>query len=274
MSPVPCSALREIRQFLSSGKRVAKMADASAEGRGEPCGRCEQNEQRQGLQKDVTTHQPSWGSAEQAPPPRLEGHVAQDDNLCISAGQDIPCPSHGCWHRRVETGSPQVKTYGDRHAGWLDEGISETPSLILHIPGQAQTARQGQGLPKELSGKLTYSLTSKEQTQGKDGYWHKDTSELQANLLQWHCAGMQLGRLASSPDTNVTSAYHPPMAPYGHGARLSSTVRHSFSKLHFHHSLLPWRAVKTHHFLNPMKTQDFPPYECLQFLPLSFKSSY
>ena len=45
--------------------------------------------------------------------------------------------------------------YGDRHVGWLDGGISETPSLILHIPGQAQTARQGQGLPKELSGKLT-----------------------------------------------------------------------------------------------------------------------
>ena len=157
-----------------------------------------------------------WGSAEQAPPPRLEGHMAQDDNLCISAGQDILCPSHGCWHRRVEIGSPQVKMYGDRHAGWLDEGISETPSLILHIPGQAQTARQGQRLPKELSGKLTYRLTSKEQTQGKDGYWHKDTGESQANLLQWHRAGMQLGRLASSPDTNVTSAYKPPMAPYGH----------------------------------------------------------
>lgn len=96
--------------------------------------------------------------------------MEQEDNLRVSVGPDFLCPCQGCWHRRVEIGSPQVKMYGDRHAGRLDEGISETPSLILHIPGQAQTASQGQGLPKELSGKPTYSLTSKEQTQGKDGY--------------------------------------------------------------------------------------------------------
>ena len=82
-----------------------------------------------------------------------EAHGARGQSLHqCGAGYPLPLP---CWHRRVEMGSPQVKMYGDRHVGRLDEGISETPSLIFHIPGQAQTARQGQGLPKELSGKLT-----------------------------------------------------------------------------------------------------------------------
>lgn len=76
--------------------------------------------------------------------------------------------------------------HGDRPAGWLREGISETQGLPFYIPGRAQTARQEPGILKELQGKPTHSPARKEQPQGKDRHWHKDISEPQANLLQQH----------------------------------------------------------------------------------------
>lgn len=109
--------------------------------------------------------------------------MEQGNELCTNAGPDIPRPSQGCRHSCVGAGSPQATMCGDRPAGQLGEGTSETPGLPLHIPGQAQTARQSWVLAKELPGKPTHSLDVMEQPRGKDRYWHKDTDEPQANLL-------------------------------------------------------------------------------------------
>lgn len=89
--------------------------------------------------------------------------------------------------------------------------------------------------------------------------------------LCWDAAG----KISIAPNTNVTSAYKPPMTPYGHRGK---------AKLHTEAQLLlnyifitPFSSMESCEDLPfPESYEDtgFPPYECLQFLPLSFKSSY